>query len=52
MIEAIQLSIAESPEAAFYPFLKKPAVALATVPKESKAQTRTEPRPSPDPHKR
>jgi hypothetical protein len=50
MIEASQLSTAGSPEAAFYPSPKKPAVAPAAVPRESKTQIRTEPRQPPDPH--
>jgi hypothetical protein len=50
MIEAIELSAAGSPEAAFHPSLKKPTVALATLPKEPKSHIGTGPRPSPDPH--
>jgi len=38
MIEAIELSAAGSPEAAFHPSLKKPTVALATLPKAASSK--------------
>jgi hypothetical protein len=50
MIEASQLSIAGSPEAAFYPSPQNSTVAPAAVPRESRTQIRNEPRQPPDPH--